>query len=81
MVTIFVLLFSRVLFIYLLFCFTSSAPSPSHVKLDPLFTWITKKLSNSINDVVNLMVQELESLLRIQAYRVPVWNTKDAIKE
>ncbi|KAG2234813.1 hypothetical protein INT48_006730 [Thamnidium elegans] len=48
-----------------------SAPSPSQVKLDPLFTWITKKLANSINDVVNLMVQELESLLRIQAYRLP----------
>ncbi len=59
----------------------SSAPSPSHVDLGPLFKWITKKLTGSINDVVNLVIQELESLLRITAYRLPVWNTQNAIKE
>ncbi|KAI9356848.1 armadillo-type protein [Pilaira anomala] len=58
-----------------------SAPSPSHVNLDPLYTWITKKLSGSVKDVVNLMIQELESLLRVQAYRKPIWNTKNAMKE
>lgn len=59
----------------------SSAPSPSHVNLDRLYTWITKKLSGSVKDVVNLMIQEFESLLRVQAYRKPIWNTKNAIKE
>lgn len=61
--------------------FYSSAPSPTHLSLDALYTWITKKLNNSTTDVVNLVVQELESLLRVQAYRLPVWNTQNAIKE
>lgn len=59
----------------------SSAPSPASVDLAPLFKWITKKLAGSINDVVNLAIQELESLLRITTYRLPVWNTQNAMKE
>ncbi|KAI7889805.1 armadillo-type protein [Mucor mucedo] len=58
-----------------------SAPSPTHVSLDALYTWITKKLNSSSPDIVNLVIQELESLLRVQAYRLPVWNTQNAIKE
>ncbi|KAF1796618.1 armadillo-type protein [Mucor lusitanicus] len=58
-----------------------SAPSPSSVDLSALFNWITKKLTGSINDVVNLVIQELESLLRVNTYRLSVWNTQNAIKE
>ncbi|CAO3627296.1 unnamed protein product [Mucor hiemalis] len=58
-----------------------SASSPSSLNLDALYKWITKKLSGTINDVTNLVIQELESLLRINAYRLPVWNTQNAIKE
>ncbi|KAI8967525.1 armadillo-type protein [Mycotypha africana] len=58
-----------------------SAPSPTTVDLSPLFKWITTKLTGSINDVVNLVIQELESILRVNAYRLSVWNTPNAIKE
>lgn len=58
-----------------------SAPSPSSLNLDALYKWITKKLSGNINDVTNLVIQELESLLRVNAYRLPIWNTQNAIKE
>ncbi|KAG2192027.1 hypothetical protein INT46_011845 [Mucor plumbeus] len=58
-----------------------SAPSPSSVDISVLFNWITKKLTGSINDVVNLVIQELESLLRVNSYRLSVWNTQNAIKE
>lgn len=61
--------------------FFSSAPSPSSLNLDALYKWITKKLSGNINDVTNLVIQELESLLRVNAYRLPIWNTQNAIKE
>jgi V-type H+-transporting ATPase subunit H len=59
----------------------SSAPSPSSVDISVLFNWITKKLTGSTNDVVNLVIQELESLLRVNSYRLSVWNTQNAIKE
>ncbi|KAI8368483.1 ATPase V1 complex subunit H [Blakeslea trispora] len=58
-----------------------SAPSPSHVDLSYFFNWIGNKLTSSNNDIVSLAIQELESLLRINAYRLAVWNTKDITKE
>ncbi|KAI7905870.1 ATPase V1 complex subunit H [Cokeromyces recurvatus] len=58
-----------------------SAPSPSQVDISPLLNWITRKLTGSINDVVNLVIQELESILRVSAYRSAVWNTQNCVKE
>ncbi|CEP16084.1 hypothetical protein [Parasitella parasitica] len=58
-----------------------SAPSSCSVDLSALFNWMTQKLTGSINDVVNLVIQELESLLRVDRYRLSVWNTPNAIKE
>ncbi|KAI8637446.1 armadillo-type protein [Parasitella parasitica] len=58
-----------------------SAPSSCSVDLSALFNWITRKLTGSQNDVVNLVIQELESLLRVDKYRLSVWNTQNAIKE
>jgi V-type H+-transporting ATPase subunit H len=59
----------------------SSTPTPAHVDLSPLFNWITKKLSSSVNDVVNLAIQELESLLRVNSYRLAIWHTQNLVKE
>ncbi|KAI8074348.1 ATPase V1 complex subunit H [Gilbertella persicaria] len=58
-----------------------SAPSPSNVDLSALFRWITNKLSGSNSDVVHLVIQELESILRVNTYRLAVWHTQNAVKE
>ncbi|KAG1049647.1 hypothetical protein G6F43_008036 [Rhizopus delemar] len=59
-----------------------SAPEPSSiVDLSTLYQWITEKLTSHQNEVVELVIQELESLLRISNYRLPIWNTQNTIKE
>ncbi|KAI8986403.1 armadillo-type protein [Pilobolus umbonatus] len=58
-----------------------SVPSPAAVNLQPLFKWITGKLTSSNHDIVDIAIQELESLLRVSEYRLSIWNTPNAIKE
>ncbi|CEI94961.1 hypothetical protein G6F70_001582 [Rhizopus microsporus] len=58
-----------------------SAPEPTTVDLSALYVWITKKLAGNQNDIAELAIQELESLLRISQYRLPIWNTQNTVKE
>ncbi|KAI8880611.1 ATPase V1 complex subunit H [Backusella circina FSU 941] len=55
--------------------------APSSVNLSSLFVWITKKLADTNKEVVDLAIQELESLLRVNKYRLPIWNTQNTVKE
>ncbi|KAI8880056.1 ARM repeat-containing protein [Backusella circina FSU 941] len=51
--------------------------------VSPLCKYIAQKLGGAPNDVIDIAIQELESLLRIKSFRLQFWNTKDAnaIKE
>ncbi|KAI9264760.1 armadillo-type protein [Sporodiniella umbellata] len=58
-----------------------STPEPSQFDLSALYNWVTQKLSSNQKEVVELVIQELESLLRIREYRMSIWNTQNTVKE
>ncbi|KAI8584129.1 hypothetical protein K450DRAFT_168483 [Umbelopsis ramanniana AG] len=58
--------------------FASSAPSPSMVDLSPYFNWIATQVQSEDLRIVDLAVQELESILRVREYRLPFWETPKA---
>lgn len=58
-----------------------SSPSPEHAELYELYTWLTQQLASANNDIVDIAVQELGSLLRVSKYRIPFWNTPNAVKK
>ncbi|KAF7721503.1 H(+)-transporting V1 sector ATPase subunit H [Apophysomyces ossiformis] len=59
-----------------------SAPNPSSVNLSELFNWIAQQLTNSQRiEIIDIIIQELESLLRIGQYRLPIWNTRNIVQE
>ncbi|SAM08884.1 hypothetical protein [Absidia glauca] len=58
----------------------SSSPSPEHAELYELYTWLTQQLASANNDIVDIAVQELGSLLRVSKYRIPFWNAPNAVK-
>jgi V-type H+-transporting ATPase subunit H len=59
----------------------SYSSAPSSVNLTSLFVWITKKLADANKDIADLAIQELESLLRVNKFRLPIWNTQNTVKE
>lgn len=59
----------------------SSAPQPDKLDLSDLWLWITEQLNGKRPEIVDLVVQELESLLRVRQYRLPFWHTRNAVKE
>jgi hypothetical protein len=61
-----------------IFFLFSSAPSPSSVDLSPYFSWVSQQLQGEDLRLVDLTVQELESILRIREYRMPFWETPKA---
>ncbi|CAO3663627.1 unnamed protein product [Umbelopsis ramanniana] len=58
--------------------FASSAPSPSMVDLGPFYNWIAAQVQSEDLRIVDLAVQELESILRVREYRLPFWETPKA---
>ncbi|KAI7862067.1 ATPase V1 complex subunit H [Spinellus fusiger] len=58
-----------------------TASTPTQVDLRELYQWITLQLSQKHIETVDLVVQELESLLRVQEYRALFWTTPYASKE
>ncbi|ORX51659.1 ATPase, V1 complex, subunit H [Hesseltinella vesiculosa] len=58
----------------------SSSPSPEKVDLYELYGWLTQQLASSNLNLVDIAVQELESLLRVRAYRMPVWRSPQLVK-
>jgi V-type H+-transporting ATPase subunit H len=56
----------------------SSAPSPSMVDLGPFYNWIATQVQSEDLRIVDLAVQELESILRVREYRLPFWETPKA---
>ncbi|KAI8068708.1 armadillo-type protein [Gongronella butleri] len=58
----------------------SSSPTPESVELYELYGWLTQSLTSTNINFVDIAVQELESLLRVRAYRLPVWNAPQLVK-
>ncbi|KAL0086266.1 ATPase, V1 complex, subunit H [Phycomyces blakesleeanus] len=58
-----------------------AAPAPSKVDLSDLYRWITLQLNQHRPEIVDLIVQELESILRVRQYRIAFWETPNAMKE
>ncbi|CAO3694994.1 unnamed protein product [Rhizopus stolonifer] len=58
-----------------------SSPEPSSLDLSVLYNWINTTLTSNQSEVVELAIQELESLLRVSEYRLPIWNTQNTVKE
>ncbi|CAO3588003.1 unnamed protein product [Absidia cylindrospora] len=57
-----------------------SSPCPEKAELYELSTWLAQQLASTNKDVVDISVQELESLLRVREYRLAFWNTPNAVK-
>ncbi|KAI8089241.1 ATPase, V1 complex, subunit H [Halteromyces radiatus] len=57
----------------------SSSPCPEQNDLTELYSWLASQLTNANNNLVDIAVQELESLLRVRTYRVPFWKTPNAV--
>ncbi|KAG2225210.1 hypothetical protein INT45_009539 [Circinella minor] len=58
-----------------------SAPNPGSVDISDLWRWITEQLASRKPEVVDVVVQEAESLLRVRQFRMPFWNTQNAVEE
>ncbi|KAJ2959036.1 hypothetical protein NQZ79_g5447 [Umbelopsis isabellina] len=58
--------------------FACSAPSPASVDLSSYFSWVATQLQGDDLRLVDLVVQELESVLRVREYRMTFWNTTKA---
>ncbi|KAI9272853.1 armadillo-type protein [Phascolomyces articulosus] len=58
-----------------------SAPHPGSLDISDLWRWISEQLASRKPEVVDVVVQEVESLLRVRQFRIPFWNTQNAIKE
>ncbi|KAG0166701.1 H(+)-transporting V1 sector ATPase subunit H [Apophysomyces sp. BC1034] len=59
-----------------------SAPAPESVDLSELSDWIAKQLASSQRaEIIDLVVQELESLLRVRQYRLSLWRTKNIVQD
>ncbi|KAI9484895.1 armadillo-type protein [Zychaea mexicana] len=58
-----------------------SAPNPGSLDLSDLWRWISEQLASRKPEVVDVVVQEVESLLRVRQFRMPFWNTQNTIKE
>jgi V-type H+-transporting ATPase subunit H len=61
-----------------LYVYVSSAPSPASVDLSSYFSWVAGQLQGDDLRLVDLAVQELESVLRVREYRLTFWNTTKA---
>ncbi|KAJ8651800.1 hypothetical protein O0I10_012621 [Lichtheimia ornata] len=58
-----------------------SSPNPGALDLTQLWQWIIQQLGSQHPEVVDLVTQEIESLLRVRQYRIPFWKTPHAMKE
>lgn len=48
------------------------------VDLGPFYNWIAAQVQSEDLRIVDLAVQELESILRVREYRLPFWETPKA---